>query len=330
MRNPIYENELRKQGVKFLYLEKVKLTDIDAKKGLQNQARLLKALDQDLVDAYHVEYKAGNGPQFPPLVVWRASVRGRYTPLDGNQRLAAATKAGIEEHDVYVVDSNDQMVLDRIAWSFNNHVNGARLTYIESMQHAVQFVLKYGVKAEDAAREWGVKAGVVQRKVRVEKVKESIVSAKIKLNPSVTEDVLTELAGLERLGEDIFFPAVKVVNENGLGPRETRELKEKVAKARTHAAKITTIQDYNSSDKVTAKRAETKGGQVKRVSPLPRVKLERILRDGLKVYDSVKDRSGLLPPTKEALKELRSLAADFVHKTINTFGLGTTLQTEPM
>lgn len=39
MRNPTYEQALEKQGLTFTYVDKVNFSDIDANKGLKNQAR---------------------------------------------------------------------------------------------------------------------------------------------------------------------------------------------------------------------------------------------------------------------------------------------------
>ena len=66
MKNPQYEQALTKQGVSFTYLERVELDEINIAKGLANQARLLKPLDEELVEQYALAMKEGDS--FPPLV----------------------------------------------------------------------------------------------------------------------------------------------------------------------------------------------------------------------------------------------------------------------
>src|SRR4051812_36674204 len=69
MRNPTYEQALTKQGVSFTYLEEVPLAAIDVRKGLANQARLSKPLDEALAEQYASAFRDGN--DFPPLVLAR-------------------------------------------------------------------------------------------------------------------------------------------------------------------------------------------------------------------------------------------------------------------
>src|ERR1700724_605455 len=148
----IYEQALNKQGLAWRYEEKVLLKDIDLAKGLRNQARLECPSDESLIASYAEAKK--NGDQFPPPVLWRPG-QGRWIPIDGNQRLAADAKLGCGKTDAYIVDCKDEQVVDRLTWTFNNLVNGKRLSQEEALEHAVTFVRKYAMKAEVAAKAWG-------------------------------------------------------------------------------------------------------------------------------------------------------------------------------
>lgn len=324
MKNPQYEQALTKQGVTFDYLPKVELDEINLQKGLTNQARLEKAIVEDLVVQYVAAIKEGD--EFPPVVLGRLG-KGKYFPLDGNQRLASYDKVGKKWTDAYLVQSQDPMVLDRISWSFNNKVNGLRLTYGECLAHAVSFVRKYGITQEAAAKEWGVPKWAIGNEVRATECREVLERHKVKNIKNLSNDQLRALAALQTLGEEVFVPAAQAVAESGASTKDIYSLMSSVRKAKTHAAKVAEVQAFVSSDLVETRRAETKGGTIKARTPLPRERLARTLREVANILDQY-DKKALLSPNKEIQKEIRNLAAGVVHSLIVVYGLGTTLQEE--
>src|SRR5262249_2983206 len=149
------------------------------------------------------------------VVLWRPG-KGRWIPVDGNNRLAAYVKNKRKYTDAYVIENNDLQVIDRICWMFNNHVNGKRLSQEDCLEHAISYVLQYGYAVGKAAEEWGVPKWQVQRGQQVARLKDKIRSKDIKITQQLTDDKIHALSPLERAGEDLFIAAAKVVSSTGV------------------------------------------------------------------------------------------------------------------
>lgn len=320
MRNPVYESALDNEGVKWRYEEAVLLEGIDVRGGLANQARLEQPLDEEARDRYAAEYR--RGAPFPPVVLYRPG-RGRFKVIDGNTRLAAAPIAGRRALDAYVVETDDQMVIDRLTWSFNHLVNGRPLSYSERLRHAVSFVRRWQVTVKSAAAHWGVSATTLANDVRAAEVKDRLDAAKVPLK-SKDSRIYVDLAGLEGVGDEVLVAAAKAVAETGATRADTQELVKRVKAQRTHAAKLATIADYASSDAAARRRAETKGGTIKRAASLPD-RLLRAVREALKLLEGY-DRKALLPVAKSTLVEARRAAADLTRRLTEVYGLGSQAQ----
>jgi hypothetical protein len=319
MRNPTFEQALEKQGVTFAYVEEVALMEIDAAKGLRNQARLEEPLDAELTETYACSYR--DGYEFPPLVLHRPGPRSKFVPVDGNHRLGAAHKAGKKTHDAYVLETTDQQVLDRITWTFNNSVNGKRLTREECLEHAISFVQKYGYTAVAAAKEWGVPPWQVQRGIRVNGVRNVLSSGGVRPCAALSDEVLNTLAPLEDVGEDVLVEAGKVVGQTGISIKECEELVKDVKRAKTHEAKVKVVQDFAQSPVAKQRQAETKGGRVRPPSTMPRTQLVRLIAQANKLFEDYQAKEALRPPNAE-FKRVREEAGDLVHRLITLFGLG--------
>ncbi len=320
MRNQLYESFLTEQGLTFSYLEKVALSQIDSTKSLRNQARLKMPLDKELVAQYEAGYRAGAGAAFPPLVISRPSPRSMYILADGNQRTAGARQAGLEFHDAYLVDVNDQMILDRLTWTINNRVNGKRLDPDECLEHAISYVKKYGVDAITAAAEWGLSRHLVQRKLRVMELKEILAKNKVKMAPSVPEPTIYALSPLIKVGEDIFVKAAKLTSGAGLTREDVEKLAGDIKQAPTSADKMAVIEKAAVSEAVKVRRAETKGGTQALRAPAPRDRLARLLRDVARVLDQYEKTA--LKPASHDYKEVRETASVVVRELSLLFGLG--------
>lgn len=318
MKSQIYEQALTKQGVGFAYHESIGLADIDTAKGLRNQARLTIPLEDELVEQYAAAYK--DKFEFPPLVLHRPG-KGRYVPIDGNNRLAACAKVGKKWHDAYIVDVADPQVIDRLTWTFNNLVNGKRLSRDECIEHAVSFVLKYGYTAKQAAAEWSVPVWVVNRNAKTSRIRDKLRARDVKLTATLTDDVLERLSPLEEIGEDILAMAAGVVAVSGVGQDECQALVKEVKAARTHEAKADVVTRFANSDIVKQRKAETKGGKVQAPRPLPRTQLARHLLLIQRLFEDYPAKEALRP-SKVEFKETREVAADVVNYLTTLFGLG--------
>lgn len=322
MRNTNYEHILTTQGCGFTYVESIALMDIDLLKGLRNQARLEKPIDDDLVADYATAMKAG--AQFPPVVLWRPG-RGRWIPVDGNQRLAAIGKCEKVTTDAYLLDTTDQMIADRISWTFNNAVNGKRLTKQECLHHAMTFVRKYGVSQEQAAREWGISPSTLRFATRAANLRDKLEKIEVANLNRLDDDRLSRISPLERLGDDVLSLGAAAVIENGLTQDQVNQMVADVGKARTHEKKIEAIVAFTKSEEAKVRCGETKGGTTKG-KPLPRAELVKRMSALWRILEEYPATA--LRPTREAFKPAREKATDIVAKLTEVFGLGATMPKE--
>lgn len=323
MRSQVYEQILTKQGVAFDYQERVALLDIDLAKGLRNQARLENPLDEELIPQYMQMSK--DGMEAPAVVLARTG-KGRWVPVDGNQRLAATDRLGKKTHDAYLLQTNDPLVIDRLTWAFNNLVNGKRISQAEAVQHAVSMVQKYDYSPATVAKEYGIPKWLVERTLRLNKLHEVLDRNKVKRTASLTDSKLEEMRSLLELGEDILAKAAGAVGEIGLNEEEVVGLVHEVKKARNHNDKLKVIDDFAASEAAAVRRAETKGGSVKRITPLPRDVLARKVHDLLRHMENYEKAA--LKPVGPEYKKVRENAFDLCNRFISLFGFGALLREE--
>lgn len=316
MRNPAYEQALTAQGVEWEYVEKVGLDEINVSKSLANQARLDEPLSEELVEQYGRLEK--EGCQSPPLVLWRPG-KGMWIVADGNHRVAAKKRAGRKHADAYVLKCSDQRVIDRLTWTFNNAVNGKRLTQEECLQHAIDYVRKYNVSQTDAAKEWGVKHNTLALKVRVAEGREILQKNDVKMTASLTEEALMWLNPLRDAGEDVYCEAARVVGQTGMTRDDVYELARDVKKAKTSEEKLKAIQAAASSPKALERKAETKGGATRVPKNAPREAFARALktlRNLVEDYDPA-----AICPSPSDWKAQREMAESVVGRLAKLFAL---------
>ena len=296
MRNPTYEQALEKQGFSWHYEEMILLEDIDLAKGLKNQARLEMPVDEQLIEQYARAMQ--DGDKFPAVVLWRKTNRHKWQPIDGNQRLAALGKNRENQTDAYVVESADEQVVDRLTWTFNNLVNGKRLSQAEAMEHAASFVRKYGMEVAAAAKEWGIAKSTLAGVLRVREVRDALDRANVKRSPTLTDDKMARLAALSTIGEDVMVKACEVVGKTGASIADVAGMLKDVGRAKTVPEKLKVLQDFAESEGARTRAVETKGG---RINPgvLPRDQLAKLLRQALSVMEDHPAKAALRHPAGE-------------------------------
>lgn len=323
MRMPNHEQALRRQGVEWEYVEGVTIEQINHTRGKQLQARL-EPLDQTLVDNYMEMVKDGSEP--PPLLLWKHG-RGLYVPLDGNQRvqaMLALPKKYRMPFSAYVIGTADPMIVDRLCWQFNNMINGRRLSYDESMSHAVTYCRKYNASMSEAAKQWGVKHWELVARINEMELRELAAKKSVDLS-RVPRDTVARLSPLVKIGEDVFAKAADVVAKSGIGCQVVQEMVQAVAKARNHDDKITAIETFSFSEPVIRSRAETMNGKHKPSNGrLPQQQLQLLLDRLEDVCDAYEDAA--LRPRKEDRQRYAAEALKVCNRLIGIYGLGRYLE----
>jgi hypothetical protein len=325
MQYPSHEQALARAGLDIVYDPAVPLERINVTRGKQMQARL-EPLDPDLIDRYAEMFNDGGEP--PPLLLWKHG-RGLLVPLDGNQRLAANAQAKPgkrrKEFSAYIVETDDQMVADRLCWTFNNLVNGKRMSYDECLQHGIVWHRKYGQPIPQAAKEWGLKLWELQARIVELEMRDLAGAANVEL-PKDCGTTLNVLSGLRKLGDDVALEAVKATALNGIGLDEVRQLVKDVRSAATHKDKMQAIKDFSAKPATRQSRAETKGGKVRLPKHrLPRERLQRLLDDAERLLGEFKDEAAFRPVGKEAKAQYFDTALIVANALIRVYGLGSIL-----
>lgn len=141
------------------HLQEVALTDIDGDASLKNQARR-SPLDNNTVSAYTEAMKAG--AIFPPLVGYRTN-KG-IVLVDGNHRHRAATRAGAASMLVYIVEADDDLVLDMVGGA-NAVLNGKEANFDDRVEHGKR-IFAAGASSSNAARQVGLSQSTLMRHIR--------------------------------------------------------------------------------------------------------------------------------------------------------------------
>lgn len=319
-RQPNYEQALKKLGVQWEYVESVPLSDININRGKTMQARL-DPIDPDLIDDYAEMFNEGFAP--PPLVLWQHG-KSMKVPLDGNMRLAgnaqASPKNRLKAFEAYVIKTDDPMLADRICWTWNNLVNGKRLSYDECLKHAVSFHRKYGQSVDKAAKEWGVKAWEVLSLSKEQDMIAIMTKHDIKLKSAMPVATLLELESIGKAGEDLLAKAIRIVADNGITQKDARGLASKVKTAKTAKEKIAVVDTFAESDVVKLARATSKGGRIT-VNKPPRLKLQSAIDHLDSILSEYSDKTALRSIGQE-LKDYRAKALKVTNLLIDVYGLG--------
>ena len=324
MRQMNYEQALTKLGVKWEYADKVPVDSINATRGLQMQARL-QPLDHNLIDTYAAMLVDGYEP--PPLLLWKHG-KSMLIPLDGNQRIAAnlqvAKKHRLNHFAAYIVTTDDPMVSDRICWTWNNMVNGRRLSYEECLEHAITFVRKYGQSIQQSAKEWSVKAWELQSKITVLEMNELAGKAGFEIPPTVSNQSLVILNQTRKLGDDVATKAIKVASENGFSENDSKALIKAIQHAPTAEKKVAAIDTFAQSETIRQRKAETKGGRM-RPMKLPRLQLQSQLDNMENLFERFPDKAAFKPVGHEDKAHYRDSARICCNHMIRIYGLGSLL-----
>jgi hypothetical protein len=316
MRNPVYEQALSRQGIKYQYIESLDLEAVSIQNSLHNQVRLKEAVLPELVKQYKIAYEVGD--QFPPLLCHRVG-RGKYTLLDGVNRYSAAIAAKLKEHDAYEVDSDTpQSALIRLRATFNNSVNGQRMDYDDLMWHAVQIVRTRILSAAQAAKECSVKYPELVTRIRELEAREFLDTQAVP-HRNLQRDKILDLLPLKEAGTDLFTRACRIVNDTGASTEDCKDIVKAVKNAKTSDAKAKAINNWEESDRLARRRAETKGGTISVVKP-PSEKFDKLLRDLNHILSNNADNA--LRASRKEYEAQHEIVATIADRLVAMYGLG--------
>lgn len=171
MRNEQYEQRLDELGVPYDYVESIQLEAISG--SIQSRLRTDDTIPEE-VRRHEVNARELGTSRYPPLVV-SANGGGGWVLLDGHQRKAGFSEAGVKSHDAYIVQSKDQRIR-RIAAQGINAVHGLPPSEEERLERAKEMV-REGETQEQAAKTWHVSQSVLSTGLRSDRVEARAIKA---------------------------------------------------------------------------------------------------------------------------------------------------------
>jgi hypothetical protein len=235
----------------------IQFSKINLKESQVNGARLGDALLPHRVEDYMQGFR--NGDTFPRPIVHKTP--SGYVILSGNQRCEALRRLIAEgdlpkslEIDVYLVDTNDALLLDALAVSANA-AHGEGLSKEERLQHAVDFVRRRGMAVKDAAALLIVSESSIRTHIRAEEVRTELQRAGINTD-RVANSVLVPLAKLE-YDQSAQVKLGSLVAQHNPSAERTKQVVATVARQTTAPARLQKIKTW---EKELAAEAHTSNG----------------------------------------------------------------------
>lgn len=266
-----YEAWLRAEGVRYTYVPNMAIERVDKRASLEAQARLDKRLDEDMVLKYAVAMESG--AEFPPLIGYDAG--GRIILIGGNHRVHAAELAHRKTFDVYVVQTDDRYIIDRMTRSMNFALEGKAGTQEEALQQAIYLVTTHGKSAAEVGRSFNLKQQQVEAAVRRQKSLRRMETLGISTKhiPASTVDVLGRLNDRPMQAAEALRTTTKMNTE------QVRQLVKDVASKTSEDEQLAVIAAWSKRPDIQALREQSRSGSTPRPTTAVRTRLFRLVSD---------------------------------------------------
>lgn len=241
MKDSKAEQMLEAHMVDYFYIDDVDISQVDVETSLRNQARIDPPLHQDTVTTYAEAMK--DGAEFPAVVGYYDD-DDKIILIDGNHRISAYLKAGVETIDVYIVEAA-QDVIQALTY-MANATHGRPPSEEERIHHAIH-LRDLGYNNKEAARAVGLTEHKVSqawqleaqmrraRRLGIHKAVQALnKEIRTKINPIQSDNVFKALV--------TFLTASK-----GLTRIEVGNLINQVRSATTEEAQLQTIVEFKEA-----------------------------------------------------------------------------------
>jgi hypothetical protein len=138
-------------------LSEVQLSAIDETRSQQNQARIGKPIDDDLVAQYTIALEAGD--EFPAIILADQSPR-KMLVVDGNHRYAAHKNSNRTKIWAYIISGASHSAITLLTYEANAK-HGKMTSQSERLEQALHLI-DGNVSAEEAARRLGLPVSKVR------------------------------------------------------------------------------------------------------------------------------------------------------------------------
>jgi len=162
------QRELKWEHVRNFELERLTITD-----GVKAQIRL-GGTDPEHVEDFKRLALAGRAKDAPPIFVFR---RKRGDELgDGIHRTIGFLAGGVVAHDAYVIQCDDEAVIQMVRRTANIELNGWGISHEERMEHAAHMKRRFPDASLDVvAQQFGVSPNTLGDTLRVDEVRRDLI-----------------------------------------------------------------------------------------------------------------------------------------------------------
>jgi hypothetical protein len=204
LRREDVEEWLESNTVDWSYEGDFPLADIDREQSLNNQARVSEPLNEDMVEQYREALRRGD--MFPGIVVARGGPQAKAVVIDGNHRMEAGLREGLETYGAYVVQARPNTTRVQDMTMSANNLHGLLPPREDRIQHALWKIATKRLGAERAAAEVNLPVSVVRS--RYDKVRADRRADEVGLRRSDWESLIpTVRTRLLAVGTDEGFKA---------------------------------------------------------------------------------------------------------------------------
>jgi len=285
--NPSEESYLNLARVPWRYEPAIPLTQIDVGRSRSNEGRPNQKLDKDRALTMAVQFL--DGARFPAILVYAAA--GKFVIVDGNHRDAALREAGEKTTDAYVLETLDELVLDRLTLT-RNCLNGQSLDEEARCINALKLLQKFpqDYTREAVAKLCGLKVGRLREYQQGSETLERI-HRLLPHDRRVQKLSISGCAKLHSIRDDAVLVAfIKLQLDMGAGRDRLRDLLTAIKAAPDAAAQQALIEAFRHDHLQSI--AHTAGGTIElRQRPVYERAMDamRKLHDLLKPYVSLEE-----------------------------------------
>ena len=271
------ESDFIAMGVPFSKIT-IHFDEIDLASSKHNGARF-QAVRRDLID----DYKIGllNGDRFPRPAVHE--IPGRLYYVDsGVQRTCSVDELIKEGHvdknppiDVYLIDTEESMILEAIARS-GNVSHGGRSTIQERAAHAVYMHMHHGMSAQTASKLFMVSESTIQTNTQAESNRKMLSENGIRAD----HVPIRSLAALDKIDfdEGLKLKVGTLVAQHSPSGERVKLATDKLRKCKSDFARRATLKEWEKELSQESQRATPKNHPVLRKA-IDRPRRDRLFRD---------------------------------------------------
>lgn len=249
---------LQRHGIQYAPPAAIPMPVIDEKRSRANQARR-DALVSDSVDRYATAMR--NGAAFPPIVTYPAG--GRLIIIDGNNRQAAARKAGLDTIiGIVIAEDTPSELIQRLTVEANVR-HGLTPELAWRIQQAF-YLCKLGHTDQAAAESAAVSIQQLRSARSVQEADQRARALKIANFADLASTSRQALGVLK--DEAVFYQAAKVAVETSMTAEEIRDMIREVKSLPSEGARIEHIGAVAKTRGIERATRKALGKAINRVS----------------------------------------------------------------